>query len=314
MRFLCTVILIMAALPGAFASDGVFEINQACASGPGCFPGDEPGFPVRLINSGSYKLTSNLTVPPLVNGITTQIDNATLPADISVSIDLNGFRISSTTVCSVNPFTCSPLGSNFSEGIGIYLATTVGDTPAQGAALVHNGVVQGMGLVGVYCTGQCVIRDLVVSNNGFTGLVSEGSIHRVQAFRNGGAGIYISNHGSVENCSSVGNGAEGFSGGGSGSLSNNNASDNGSHGIQGFVGATVIGNTVERSGTGIRCIACTITNNSLIDNEVAGIDFVDSPSIYGGNIITGLGSNNALVNATKAVQSDPNICGQSACP
>lgn len=50
-----TLIVAMLASP-AYAVDGVREINQACAAGPGCFSGDTPGFPVEIHFLGSYRL------------------------------------------------------------------------------------------------------------------------------------------------------------------------------------------------------------------------------------------------------------------
>ena len=48
----------------ALAVDGVIEINQARAMAGGITAGDNPGFPVNLTESGSYRLTSDLTVAP----------------------------------------------------------------------------------------------------------------------------------------------------------------------------------------------------------------------------------------------------------
>lgn len=38
------VLLLLSLVSPAFASDGVLEINQTCAAGPGCFAGDTAGF------------------------------------------------------------------------------------------------------------------------------------------------------------------------------------------------------------------------------------------------------------------------------
>ena len=79
------VVSIMAAAP-ALATDGVLEINQACAVQTGCFAGDGPGFPVTLAASGSYRLTSNLDFP---SNTSSAID----VANSDISIDLNGTTI-----------------------------------------------------------------------------------------------------------------------------------------------------------------------------------------------------------------------------
>ena len=45
------------------AADGKIEINQAKALAGGVTATDAPGFPVTIDQSGSYLLTSDLTVP-----------------------------------------------------------------------------------------------------------------------------------------------------------------------------------------------------------------------------------------------------------
>jgi len=72
------------ALP-AWATDGVIEINQTRAIAGGITAGDNPGFPITISQSGSYRLTSNLTVPTGVEGIRITANG--------VSLDLNGFTI-----------------------------------------------------------------------------------------------------------------------------------------------------------------------------------------------------------------------------
>lgn len=77
----------LASLPGAaFAADGQTLISQSKALAGNVTPGDAPGFPVTISRSGSYRLSSNLTVSSLHDGIVIAADNVTL--------DLNGFTIS----------------------------------------------------------------------------------------------------------------------------------------------------------------------------------------------------------------------------
>ena len=77
----------------ALAVDGMLEINQACAVSTGCFSGDAAGLPVTITAAGSYRLTSNLTVPD------ENTDGIVVSAN-DISIDLNGFGI-------IGPVTCS---------------------------------------------------------------------------------------------------------------------------------------------------------------------------------------------------------------
>jgi len=96
-----------------FAQDGVLEINQLCVAA-GCFEGDDPGFPVEIINAGSYRLTSNIIV---TSAFTTAIE-ATGPQNLT--IDLNGFGMFGITDCSGGVVTCTNTGT----GDGITLIGT----------------------------------------------------------------------------------------------------------------------------------------------------------------------------------------------
>ena len=44
----------------AQAGEGVIELNDTCAKGSGCLPGDSPGLPIQIHASGSYRLTSDI--------------------------------------------------------------------------------------------------------------------------------------------------------------------------------------------------------------------------------------------------------------
>src|SRR5208283_2371136 len=78
---------ILAGLCGSmYAVDGVVLIDQNRALAGGITPGDTPGFPVTISQTGSYRLTGNLTVPDVnTGGIVVTADH--------VTIDLNGFSI-----------------------------------------------------------------------------------------------------------------------------------------------------------------------------------------------------------------------------
>jgi len=103
-----TFLLILGfAASAVHASDGVFEINADCAV-VGCFDGDSAGYPVTISESGSYRLTGNLT--------TTNVDTTLIRvvAD-NVTIDLNGFSLSGPVTCSGAQTACSSSG----DGVGI---------------------------------------------------------------------------------------------------------------------------------------------------------------------------------------------------
>src|SRR2546426_5014835 len=99
-RMALLVAIIALAFP-LHAVDGVVLINQSNALAGNVTPGDAPGFPVTISVSGSYRLSSNLTVP---DANTNAIEIKTS----GVTIDLNGFSILGPTVCSTS---CSPAGT-----------------------------------------------------------------------------------------------------------------------------------------------------------------------------------------------------------
>jgi hypothetical protein len=151
-KFIVVLIAILIAAP-ALAGDGVLEINQTCAVQTGCFSGDAAGFPVRLPQSGSYRLTSNLTV----TGSTQAISSSITLSD--VSIDLNGFTIE---------------GSGSNNGIQLWS----GDNWE-----IRNGTIKGFN-IGVqqaaFSDGHRIIR-VRVSGNAFAGiLIGAGAGHLVQ--------------------------------------------------------------------------------------------------------------------------------------
>jgi hypothetical protein len=107
--------MLLALTSRAGAVDGVVLVDQARALAGNVTPGDAPGFPVTLSRAGSYRLSSNLTVPAGVNGIEITEDNVTL--------DLNGFTIT---------------GSGAS-------ARGIVAPAAQAGIAIRNGVVDGFG-------------------------------------------------------------------------------------------------------------------------------------------------------------------------
>ena len=142
---LCAACCVFAA--PALAVDGVLEINQACVA-TGCFPGDAPGFPVRIPAPGSYRLTSDLDVTgePIPQDVTA----IEIPFTSNVKIDLNGFSI-------IGPGT-----SGIGDGID-------GFPNAQNVTVV-NGAVRGMGRRGIDVDRRARIEGVTVENNGGAGI------------------------------------------------------------------------------------------------------------------------------------------------
>src|SRR3977135_1627429 len=97
-RMVC-VCALAAISSSLYAVDGVVLIDQNRALAGNVTPGDAPGFPVTISQSGSYRLSGNITVPDLN---TTAIH---ITADY-VTLDLNGFSINGPAVCTGSPTVC----------------------------------------------------------------------------------------------------------------------------------------------------------------------------------------------------------------
>ena len=199
----------------ALAVDGVLESNQACAVNTGCFSGDAAGLPVTITAAGSYRLTSNLTVPD------ENTDGIVVSAN-DVGIDLNNFAIIGPVTCSTIPVTCSH-ASGTGSGVELASLSTRGTS-------VKNGSISGMGYNGVYLGEQAEVTNLRVRWNRFRGIYaySGSTVSGNTAYTNGGDGIYA------------------YAGS---TVSGNTASYNGADGIYASYGSTVSGNTV-RGNTG----------------------------------------------------------------
>lgn len=309
-RLLKTVLafFLLAGGHAATAADGVFEINAACVP-VGCFAGDDPGWPVRIINSGSYVLTSNLVLGTGDGtAIITRTAGGTYPDGLDVTIDLNGFTIDGPTECTGDPLTCTPLGTpaDTESGYGVLINSAGFDSTAR----IRNGTIRGMPLAAISCQPECLVEGVTAVENGFGGFSIDGTIRDSQAAYNGGGGISVSNAGSVENCVARANSGDGFFG--SATYTGNTARGNAGFGIYANPGSVVRGNRVEFNGNGLRCIDCVAVDNVIANNTTAGINFFSNAGAWGRNMLRDNGAN--VVNAASAVQVDTNVCGTSPCP
>jgi len=232
------------AAPVARAADGALEISQTCAVTGGCFPGDTSGFPVTIANAGSYRLSSNLTVPnENTDGIVVSTRN--------VAIDLNGFAIIGPVVCTGTPVVCTP---STGTGSGV---ERVNRTNTE--IRVHDGSVTGMGNVGLWLGDQAEVSDVRVSSNRVHGIQVESTsiVSRSSSFRNGEHGIVVA-------WSSI--------------VRGNVVAENDGIGIAAFMaasenGPTITGNTVFRNATtGISAgPGSNVSLNAVYDNGLTGV-------------------------------------------
>jgi len=248
-------ISILAAISSSlYAVDGVILIDQKIARTGNLSPGDTPGFPVTISQTGSYRLAENLIVP---DAVTTAIH---ITAD-HVTLDLNGFSIIGPTICTGNPTTCNTSGG----GVGIHAGDfQAGTIPARGVN-VRNGTVRGIGFHGVRLMGDGAVVERVrtIGNGGPGIVVGNGAVIDSMAFNNGGVGIIA--------LTARGNVADG----------------NGSVGIFMRDGGVAAGNSSNsNNGDGISATKATVTGNTVIDNKGYGI-LANCPSSIVGNTVVG---------------------------
>ena len=290
------------------ASEGVHEINAACIA-TGCFAGDDPGWPVRIVNSGSYRLTSDLVLSDSDgSAIITQEVGGSFPENLDITLDLNGFSIIGPTTCPGFPPTCSPIGDVMDplDGYGIAILSSGFNSTAR----IHGGTIRGMPVAGLVCQPECTVKDITARENALGGISVDGRVINSQAARNGDAGISISNNGLIEGCVSRQNANHGLFG--SGVFTNNTSIGNVGHGIFANPDSVVRSNRLTNNATGLRCIDCLAVDNVISDNDNAGIDFESNTGAIGRNLIQDNGTN--LSNATGAVQIDTNVCDAAPCP
>ena len=147
----------------ARAVDGVIEINQSAAIEGGVTPGDAPGFPVLLSESGSYRLTGNLVANASgQNAITVGAD--------FVTIDLGGFALLG--------------GGTGRDGVGR-------SSSAIGRTVVRNGFIDLFSNACVSLGDDSTLEDITVTNCEDTGvLLGDRSVaRRVTVTNSGGAGV-----------------------------------------------------------------------------------------------------------------------------
>ncbi|MEO1084455.1 MAG: right-handed parallel beta-helix repeat-containing protein [Acidobacteriota bacterium] len=256
---------LLAFAPAAFAVDGVIEINQTAALAGGVSAGDTPGYPVTISESGSYRLTGNLTV----TGSTSLegIDVTTA----GVTIDLNGFAIT---------------GPGSGTGHGIF-----GDINAQ-RVTVLNGSVTKMGGEGIWLFGAgSQIRGVKVFENGGVGvrMGNQSLVESCSAWDNGEDGLLVSEGGIIRDSTAERNGREGLVGGAGCVLVNNTTLNNDSDGIVGTVGCLIKANT-SRGNTGFGLVLPTgggFGNNIFSGNT--GGDISGGAKEIGSNICDGGG-------------------------
>lgn len=276
---LLLALLMPFALP-ASAGEGALEISPACASGPGCFAGDTPGYPVQITAPGSYVLTGDLVLP---DENTTGIEISNSP----VTVDLAGHAIRRANCAGSD---CALLAG---EGFGIF-----GGAASSGTT-VRNGHVWGMGSVGLNLGTECIVDGADASRNGRSGIETQAGcvVSHCTAASNGVYGIRVGPGSSIQDSAARANGFAGFLAESGAVLRGNTAYLNQGNGITGVEGVTVIGNTAYQNGEyGITVDAgSTVAGNASRSNGLDGIEAGNGSIVQGNSVSSNTGVGLRLV-------------------
>jgi len=240
------------------AGELALEIDQLCALNDGCFPGDDPGFPVTITASGRYHLTSNLTIPDTtVGGIFVDADD--------VEIDLGGFVVQGPVVCSGTPLVCTP-STGFADGIESALGN--------GGVQVRDGTVRGMPGDGLSLGRESRVTGVRAHSNGTRGISvgDDSTIADSIAYQNGGNGILVGSGSSISESVSARNELFG--------LSSFSYSDP----VPGFVVSGSVFYQNQTSGI-VPGILLTLTSSALYDNGATGVNLNEWGNVLNGNVI-----------------------------
>jgi hypothetical protein len=272
------VLSVLAWLPmamscAALATDGVIEINHAKVMASG-------GYPFVISQSGSYRLTSNLSQP----GKTTDVIDITVS---NVTLDLNGFAITGANACTYNAatpptVTCSASASAFDgsngSGINVYSATL---QPAN--VVIRNGKVQGTGGPCVLAPGALVEDILAESCGRVLGIQAE-TARRVSVTRSAGTGIQAIY---AVDSAALANGGVGIEA--DKEVASSRAEGNVGDGIKVLVGTVRNCKSYDNYGNGIVTNASLVTGNFISQNQLNGIAAGMANTSAIGNTILGNG-------------------------
>jgi len=294
MRWVVPLLLTLSA--PALAVDGVLEINQTCAVNTGCFTGDAAGFPVNIPASGSYRLTSNLTV-------SATDANAVEITEKGVTIDLNGFAITGPRFCPASQVCEAPT------------VTGIGVNSTEEQARLMNGIIRGF-LFGIQLKDDSKVIRVEVSESQGAGIKLKSHSQLIESIstRNGGDGV-VTQVGNVLSRNVISTNSLAGIFGGPGNVVEGNSIQTNGRGIDIGGGCLIRGNTVGNNlGTGVKSgDDCMVLNNSLVKNAIFNpgqFQLELGVSGYRGNIVV---SGSAML-ISGGVNLGDNLCDGVACP
>jgi hypothetical protein len=166
------LVVLAMSLP-VFAVDGVVLISQSTVTAAG-------GFPFKITQPGSYKLTTNLVVPADKGGI--------IVAAQDVTLDLNGFGITGAVLCDVQGITCAPLPARETIGIEAVIGVVNGQANNIFGVNIKNGHVRGF-TIGISTFGG-IVEEITAQGNLRVGVQGFNTVvRRNDVSRNHGSGI-----------------------------------------------------------------------------------------------------------------------------
>ena len=252
--FVIATVLALAGTAVPAQAEGIIDLNQDCALA-GCFPGDEPNFPITITQPGHYRLTSDLEAPG-VAGILVELLIG------HFTLDLNGFTLSGDNTCTDGIPVASCTFTNGGPGLSIRAAS----------GSLRNGTVRGFRGDGVRGTlsGGFLIEDMTILENGNDGLAlnhaetSFGLTIRNSRFVRNAARGYADNFGGgnrhthIEDSLFVGNGSTGAA----------------------VSSGTVARSTFHRNGSAaVNGSNCRITGSHLYNNNNGGAQLLGCQGI-----------------------------------
>lgn len=294
----------------AHGAGGSFELNQACVD-VGCFPGDPPGFPVRIEQPGSYVLTSNIVVSELGKVAIRLVSDG-------IDLDLGGFQVSGPSDCAGNPVTCS--AGDFGVGID-------GNGITRGTS-IRNGKISSFER-GIWADATWRISNVTVSHNSLIGIAMRNGVHasNITAYRNKGAGL-AGRNGIVSNSVVTENGGVGI-GVGDSVVFDNSVFGNLGGGIADWGRSRISRNTIQgNTGFGIQVQngGALLLGNRISDNSGLGVELLvggqlGSPEVPTSMKANMLSHNNETISghqiggAGTFVETGSNVCGTDlSCP
>ena len=249
-----SLVLMAAVLCAApcLASEGVIEISQAIVE-------DTGGFPFTITSSGSYRLTTNLSVPS---------DSGIVVEAGDVTIDLNGFSIVGTGGGAAKGLS-GRKGFVETGGIRGEAGTTV---------RVLNGAVSGFP-VGILLRGLANEVKMVTAHSNGVGMV-------VWPSESKGGPPTGQQGGTIENCKAFDN-LDGMHGFGI-TVTDFVATDNEQNGIN-CQDCSITNSLLTNNGNnGIECSDCKIRDSRISGNGTLGIGVENGGLVTGNTIISGV--------------------------